>query len=79
MLRDDLGITERSIHRLVTVDLNQNQFDALVAFTFNLGAGNLQTSTLLKLLNRRVCSGRRSVSALEQSGRQSAGRADPAA
>ncbi|KIS45497.1 lysozyme [Kosakonia radicincitans] len=52
LLRADLGMTERGIHRLVTVDLNQNQFDALVAFAFNVGLGNLQNSTLLRLLNQ---------------------------
>lgn len=52
LLRADLGTTERGIHRLVTVDLNQNQFDALVAFAFNVGLGNLQNSTLLRLLNQ---------------------------
>lgn len=52
LLRADLGVTERGIHRLVTVDLNQNQFDALVAFAFNVGLGNLQNSTLLRLLNQ---------------------------
>jgi len=35
----------------VTVELNQNQFDALVDFVFNLGYGDFKTSTLLKLLN----------------------------
>lgn len=52
LLRADLGTTERGIHRLVTVALNQNQFDALVAFAFNVGLGNLQNSTLLRLLNQ---------------------------
>ncbi|SFT94948.1 Phage-related lysozyme (muramidase), GH24 family [Kosakonia arachidis] len=52
LLRADLGMTERGVHRLVTVDLNQNQFDALVAFAFNVGLGNLQSSTLLRLLNQ---------------------------
>lgn len=52
LLRADLGVTERGVHRLVTVDLNQNQFDALVAFAFNVGLGNLQNSTLLRLLNQ---------------------------
>ena len=52
LLRADLAMTERGIHRQVTVDLNQNQFDALVAFAFNVGLGNLQSSTLLRLLNQ---------------------------
>jgi lysozyme len=37
------------INRLVTVPLNQNQFDALLSFQYNTGA--LANSTLLKLLN----------------------------
>ncbi|CAI8944636.1 MULTISPECIES: lysozyme [Kosakonia] len=52
LLRADLGMTERGVHKYVTVDLNQNQFDALVAFAFNVGLGNLQNSTLLRLLNQ---------------------------
>ena len=41
-----------AINRLVQVPLNQNQFDALVSFVYNVGAGALQRSTLLKELNR---------------------------
>lgn len=50
-LRDTLKVFERDVNRLVTVQLNQNQFDALVSFTYNLGAGALANSTLLKKLN----------------------------
>jgi uncharacterized membrane protein YciS (DUF1049 family) len=37
---------------MVKVELNQNQFDALCSFVYNLGPGNFQKSTLLKMLNR---------------------------
>lgn len=39
------------INDLVDVPLEQHQFDALVAWVFNLGSGNLQESTMLKVLN----------------------------
>lgn len=50
-LRRDLRTAERAADRLVQVDLSQGQFDALVSFTFNLGAGALESSTLLRKLN----------------------------
>ena len=42
-----------AVNRLVHITLNQNQFDALVSFTFNTGAGALASSTLLKMINAR--------------------------
>lgn len=42
---------EDSVNRYVQRMLNQNQFDALVDFTYNEGAKNLRTSTLLKKVN----------------------------
>jgi lysozyme len=52
ILSRDLAGVEDQVRKLVRVPLNENQFGALVSFTFNLGAGNLQRSTLLKKLNK---------------------------
>ena len=49
---DDKAAAERIVNALVAVPLTQGQFDALVDFTFNLGAWHLQTSTLLDELNK---------------------------
>ena len=49
----DLEEFEEWVEKLVTVEMAQNEFDALVAWTFNLGPTNLRTSTLLERLNDR--------------------------
>ena len=51
MLKSELNEYEGYINNLVTAELNQNQFDAMVSWVYNLGGGNLKTSTLLKVLN----------------------------
>lgn len=51
ILQDDLTKVEFQVSQYVTVPLNENQFSALVSFVFNLGAGNFQSSTLLRRLN----------------------------
>ena len=51
MLVEELDEYESYINDLVTVSLNQNQFDAMVSWVYNLGGGNLRASTLLKVLN----------------------------
>jgi len=52
LLRADLAEAEAAVNRMVTVTLTQWQFDALVCFTFNVGAASLACSTLLVDLNR---------------------------
>lgn len=51
ILADDVKVAEFNVSRLVKVQVTQGQFDALVDFTFNLGAGRLERSHLLELLN----------------------------
>ncbi|EIQ0071727.1 lysozyme [Salmonella sp. 741265052_HSA] len=50
-LNNDLRQVESCISERVTVPLNQNQFDALVSFVFNVGRQAFSDSTLLKKLN----------------------------
>lgn len=50
-LKHDLLHFEKQVDALVRDDINQKQFDALVSFCYNLGAGALQKSTLLRRIN----------------------------
>lgn len=51
ILQMDLNRAESAVDRLIKVTLTDNQFAALVSFTFNLGSGALYRSTLRKVLN----------------------------
>lgn len=52
LLRKDLGPREDAVNRLTSVPLNQNEFDALVSFVYNVGADAFRKSTARKRLNR---------------------------
>jgi lysozyme len=56
-LREDCAEAENAVNSLVKVPLTHNQFDALVSFVFNIGAGAFSRSTLLRLLNSGDYSG----------------------
>ncbi|MEG9884436.1 MAG: lysozyme [Hyphomicrobiales bacterium] len=51
-LMTTLKRTESVVDRLIVVPLAENQFGALVSFTYNVGSGNLKASTLRARLNR---------------------------
>lgn len=52
LLKKDLAKFERGVLRLCPNYLTQPRFDALVSFAFNVGLGNLQSSTLRQKHNR---------------------------
>jgi GH24 family phage-related lysozyme (muramidase) len=51
LLTEGISQYEKGVTNLVTVPVNQNQFDSLVDFAYNLGVNALKGSTLLKKLN----------------------------
>jgi lysozyme len=52
ILKNDLARFEQGVSRLCPIALTQGQFDALVSFSFNVGLGNLQRSTIRMKVNR---------------------------
>ena len=52
ILKTDLARFEQGVTRLCPVPLTQGQFDALVSFSFNVGLGNLQRSSIRMKVNR---------------------------
>jgi lysozyme len=57
ILKRDLANFERGVERYCPVPLTQGQFDALVSFSFNVGLGTLQRSTLRQKVLRRDMEG----------------------
>jgi GH24 family phage-related lysozyme (muramidase) len=53
LLQRDLARFEQAVSQLITVPLNEDQYSALVSFTYNVGEGALSSSTLRRLLNQR--------------------------
>lgn len=53
-LRSDLAIFEKAVTESLKVPVNQNQFDALVSFTYNVGVSAFRSSTLLNLINEKT-------------------------
>jgi lysozyme len=53
LLNEDIQKAEAAVARNIKIDLKQGQFDALVSFTFNLGGGALQRSSLRQKVNRQ--------------------------
>jgi len=51
LLKEDLAYFEKQVCRLINVLLTQQEFDAIVSFTYNVGAGNLESSTFRRRIN----------------------------
>jgi type VI secretion system secreted protein VgrG len=55
LLIDDLADKEGAINNLVKIKINQNQFDSLLIFVYNIGVAGFMSSSVLKCLNEGRC------------------------
>jgi len=53
LLMEDIEVYEEEVNKAVQVDIDQCMFDSIVSWTFNLGGANLNSSTMLKVLNSK--------------------------
>lgn len=51
LLKEDLEYFEKQVCNLINIPLTQEEFDAIVSFTYNVGAGNLKSSTFRRRIN----------------------------
>lgn len=51
LLLNNVILYEKAVDTMVVSSINQNQFDALVSFCYNVGVTNFKKSTLLKIVN----------------------------
>jgi len=51
LLREDAKEAETDVKNAISVELDQNQFDALVSIAFNLGGPQFRSSTFVKRIN----------------------------
>ena len=61
LLAKDVIRFERGIERYISIPITQNMFDALISFSFNLGLGTLQRSSLRQKINRGDFEGAKKV------------------
>lgn len=52
LLSEDMNDAADCVNKLVTSDINQNQFDAICDFVFNLGWSHFESSHLLTYINQ---------------------------
>jgi lysozyme len=51
ILERDVNTFSEGVKKLITVNLSDNQFSAIVSFAYNVGLGNLKKSSVLKYIN----------------------------
>lgn len=50
-LHHDLTTFEKAVNKVLTIPIQQSQFDACISLCYNIGQGNFTSSTLVKMLN----------------------------